>query len=460
MHDHNVISTPEYQQCPSTGGGAPTSEWVLTDLADSSQLGTSQRLRAKMEKVIPPIHTFKATSLASRGGGTEGRNLEADRRVTVAEDRTRELVEQVSQVSCSTLYHTLYDQTILNPQLRLAREQAQTRLQESEAGRLEAQTRLQESEAGRLEAQTRLQESEAGRLEAQTRLQESEAGRLEAQTRLREAEMEKEAALREAERIFEAESAAQVQTWAVDRAEIQVTEEELGRGSWATVSVAIFRGARVAAKVIHNQIVSPHNIRLFKREMDMAARIRHPNLLQFIGATQEGEMVILTELMPTSLRRELERGNLPRDQATPIGLDVARALNYLHQMRPHPLIHRDISSSNILLEPLSNSRWRAKVSDYGTVNLHQQLETVGPGSPCYASPEANDPTRQSPKMDIFSFGALLVEMLTGELPAPEVRPRLLLKIRHHQLLALIRRCLSENREARPSASDIITELDP
>ena len=84
----------EYQQCPSTGGGAPTGEWVLTDLADSSQLGTPQRLKAKMEKVI---HTLKATSLASRGGGMEGRSLEADRRVRVAEDRARELAEQVSQ---------------------------------------------------------------------------------------------------------------------------------------------------------------------------------------------------------------------------------------------------------------------------------------------------------------------------------------------------------------------------
>ena len=81
----------------STGGGAPTSEWVLTDLADSSQLATPQRLRAKMEKVIPPIHTLKATSLAPSEGGMEGRNLEANRRVRVAEDRARELAEQVSQ---------------------------------------------------------------------------------------------------------------------------------------------------------------------------------------------------------------------------------------------------------------------------------------------------------------------------------------------------------------------------
>ena len=110
----------------------------------------------------------------------------------------------------------------------------------------------------------------------------------------------------------------------------------------------------------------------------MAARIRHPNLLQFIGATLEGEMVILTELMPTSLRRELKKQPMTHNQATGIGLDVARAPNYLHLMQPHPLIHRDISSANVLLEPLPNSRWKAEVSDYGTVNLLQQLDTVCP----------------------------------------------------------------------------------
>ena len=204
--------------------------------------------------------------------------------------------------------------------------------------------------------------------------------------------------------------------WVVERREIQLTDQELGRGAWATVSVAMFRGARVAAKCVHNQILSPHNIQLFKREMDMAARIRHPNLLLFIGATLEGEMVILTELMPTSLRRELQREYQMSPRLTiSIGLDVARALNYLHLMQPHPLIHRDISSANVLLEPLPNGRWRAKVSDYGTVNLQGNLATVGPGSPCYAAPEANDPTQQSSKMDIFSFGALLMEMLSGEL---------------------------------------------
>ena len=236
----------------------------------------------------------------------------------------------------------------------------------------------------------------------------------EAERRAREAIREKEL-LEERLAAYERDLAHKLEPqWVLERREIQLTDQELGRGAWATVSVAMFRGARVAAKCVHNQIVSPHNIQLFKREMDMAARIRHPNLLLFIGATLEGEMVILTELMPTSLRRELQK----KHQMSPkvvisIGLDVARALNYLHLMRPHPLIHRDISSANVLLEPLPNSRWRAKVSDYGTVNLQENLATIGPGSPCYAAPEANDPTQQSPKMDIFSFGALLMEMLAG-----------------------------------------------
>ncbi len=206
-----------------------------------------------------------------------------------------------------------------------------------------------------------------------------------------------------------------------------------------------------------------NNKQLFKREMEMAARIRHPNLLQFIGATLDGDMIILTELMPTSLRKELERRDhyyMSPDQVTSIGLDVARALNYLHLMQPHPLIHRDINSANVLLEPLSNGCWRAKVSDYGTVNLLQQLQTVGPGNPAYAAPEATDPTKQSPKMDIFSFGVLLVEMLTGEFPGSDERGRLICNIFHRPLLGLVRSCLKEEGGDRPTACDIIVQLSP
>ena len=172
-------------------------------------------------------------------------------------------------------------------------------------------------------------------------------------------------------------------------------------------------------------------------------------------------MVILTELMPTSVRKELERKKhnyMSPEQVISVGLDVIRALNYLHLFQPQPLLHRDISSANVLLETLSNGRWRAKVSDYGTVNLLQQLDTVCPGNPCYSAPEANDPSQQSPKMDIFSFGVLLMEMLTGQFPASDERGRLLSMIFHQPLQSLVQSCLRQRKEDRPNASNIITLL--
>ena len=119
--------------------------------------------------------------------------------------------------------------------------------------------------------------------------------------------------------------------WVVRREEVELTEEVLGRGGWGEVKVAKFRGLRVAAKFLHDMIISEYNEQLFSREMTIAAKIRHPNLLLFIGATREGEAVILTELMPTSLRRELQRRVMeyrcatraPSMACSPYGSDVA-----------------------------------------------------------------------------------------------------------------------------------------
>lgn len=260
-------------------------------------------------------------------------------------------------------------------------------------------------------------------------------------------------------RLSEQDLSQLMNQWVVNSNEIEVTGPELGRGGWATVNVANFRGTQVAAKSIHERIVSPYNLQRFTREMRMAARLRHPNLVQFIGATRQGQRIILIELMPTSLRKELQKEYMPPSLTKSIGLDVARALNYLHLMQPAPVVHRDISSANVLLEPLQNRGWKAKVADYGSVNLQQNLETICPGNPTYAAPECNDPGLQSPKMDIYSFGVLVVEMLTGQLPSSDERERLLGRIHHQQLLELILRCLRVVREDRPSAADIMSELE-
>ena len=225
--------------------------------------------------------------------------------------------------------------------------------------------------------------------------------------------------------------------------------------------VAMFRGLRVAAKFLHDVILSPYNVRQFVREMTMAAKLRHPHLLLFIGATREGQAIILTELMLTSLRKELERRAMPRVHITSISQDVGRALCYLHQWQPHPIIHRDISSANVLLEPLPNGCWRAKVSDYGSANfMNLVATTVGPGNPTYAAPEASSPRRHSPKMDVYSYGILLVEMCLRELPEsqPERRQEQIQRIQWVSMVSLIRRCTSERPARRPTMSNVMDLL--
>ena len=176
--------------------------------------------------------------------------------------------------------------------------------------------------------------------------------------------------------------------WVIPRDEIQITDKCLGRGGWGSVNEGTYCGCTVAVKQIHELILSPHNINLFEREMNIAAKCRHPHLLQFIGATKdEGTPLFVTELMEKSLRTLLDQRQLSETEIRAISLDVARALNYLHQKKPEPIIHRDVSSANVLLWR-QGEEWRGKVSDYGTANFIQQTMTVAPGAMIYSAPEA------------------------------------------------------------------------
>ena len=159
--------------------------------------------------------------------------------------------------------------------------------------------------------------------------------------------------------------------WVVTREEIRLTPVVLGAGAYGEVKIAEFRGIKVAAKCLHNIILSPYNLGLFSREMEIASRLRHPNLVQFVGATRDGAPIIILELISTSLHKELQQSGSGLDRPTVINIsrDVACALNYLHLWRPHPILHRDISSPNVLLEGVVGRGWKAKLSDFGSANI-------------------------------------------------------------------------------------------
>ncbi|XP_019859495.1 PREDICTED: kelch domain-containing protein 4-like [Amphimedon queenslandica] len=344
----------------------------------------------------------------------------------VLQERARELQEQIQLQSRVREYQER------ERQLRQQLEDAQQREQNFQEQFREQDQLLQERER-------QIQEGREIEQDLQQQLQQ-----------VQERERGLEQQLRERDRQ-ERES-----SWVVSRNDIRMTERILGRGGWGEVRVARFHGLQVAAKVLHEAIISEYNISLFSREMNIASKIRHPNLLQFIGATTEGNPIILTELMPTSLRKELETGGLAYPAILSISLDVACALNYLHLFKPHPILHRNVSSANVLLQPMG-VEWRAKVSDYGSANLQPLIGRTT--NSVYSAPEAANPREHSPSMDVFSYGVLLLEMITRRIPLPEERVGLIDGIRRASFRSLVQRCLIVEYRRRPTMSVIITELN-
>ena len=278
--------------------------------------------------------------------------------------------------------------------------------------------------------------------------------------RLRETAQRKEDTIREQqEQIRRLRSQIETSHWVVSNDEVEMTQEIVGKGAWAEVKVAIFRGTRVAAKCLHEVIINDHYLYLFSREMEIASRIRHPNLLQFIGATRVVNPIILTELMPTSLRKELE--SLTRPEILVIGHDVALALNYLHLWKPEPILHRDVSSANVLLEPSVNRQWKGKLSDYGSANFLHQVSTAAPGSPVYSAPEALSPNLHSPAMDVYSFGILLLEMSTHRLPSTVSfeREEQICEIQYPFIKTLVEYCTSRVPQLRPKMENVLKDIN-
>ena len=110
----------------------------------------------------------------------------------------------------------------------------------------------------------------------------------------------------------------------------------------------------------------------------------------------------MTELLDGSLRDLIREKTLTIQEICVIALDVAKALNYLHCKQPSPIIHRDVSSANVLLCQRGTASLRAKLSDYGTANFMSQCSTANPGAPPYSAPEAMS-QNQTPKV-LANFG--------------------------------------------------------
>ena len=267
-------------------------------------------------------------------------------------------------------------------------------------------------------------------------------------------------------------------SWKISSGDIEYTKTKLGTGGWAKVTIGKFHGKDVAVKRFYKVLLkqkeqSSHYMELLHREINTMSQLRHPNLLQFIGAVLDhpsGNPMIITEVMDTSLRSAYERKELTTDPGCrPVILsimrDVAVGLNYLHCL-PDPIIHRDVSSANVLLESKGDKKWKTKISDFGSAKLARAAVTAAPGAAVYSAPESiatlyRKKRKQTPKMDSYSYGVLLCEVLTCRFPDVEKFETLSLQVRASspQLHDLIVLCINEEPDKRPMMSEIIVKLD-
>ena len=257
---------------------------------------------------------------------------------------------------------------------------------------------------------------------------------------------------------LEENSVADINYWEVSHVQVKSNKIILGEGGWGKVQVGLLQGQKVALKMLHSEIVSPYYNQLVRREISMMAKVRHPNLLLFIAAVLDhpsGSPIIITELLDTSLRKAYKDGMLSNNQIKLCLLrDVAAALNYLHRHKDQ-IIHRDVSSANVLLESKGHNNWKAKLSDFGSANLVQFSMTTGPGAQVYAAPEV--PQTQTPKMDVYSYGILLCEVLTNQFPFRETFPSMLQSLATNWSLMyqIIVSCTKSSPADRPDIEHVL-----
>ena len=269
-----------------------------------------------------------------------------------------------------------------------------------------------------------------------------------------------------------------IEFWQVPRNEVTLhIDQELGHGGWGVVVKGKFRGKDVAVKCIHQENLIYQRAMLlerFKREIQMMAKLRHPNLVLFIAAVLDDHnsppLMIITEILETTLRKIVER-NLVGQNKLSIFKDISSALQYLHHHR-EAIIHIDVSTANVLVSASANGKWTAKLSDFGSANLARVAKTLGDGALVYTAPEAYPqpahpnltPTQRTPqttKIDVYSFGVLACEVITRNFPDP-IQLTETIRLTHHlwpEIQPMICSCLEYQPESRPTMAEVLSALN-
>ena len=257
----------------------------------------------------------------------------------------------------------------------------------------------------------------------------------------------------------------------------------LGCGASCTVYRGLYKRTPVAVKVMREGYAGQNIIQEFQREISAMVTLRHPNLVLFMGACIEPQMMIVSEFCAgESLFKLLhERKNIQLHwiQKLKMIIDIARAMLYLHEANP-PIIHRDLKSLNLLLLDQVNNQnddILVKITDFGISRIVEEVEakmTVGMGTCHWMAPEVINSEPYSLAADVYSFGIVLWEIAARETPYrgdnPVEIPMKVLRGERPDLLAigpavpsavkdLITSCWDQSPSRRPNFMQIMQFLD-
>ncbi|PIN05427.1 Serine/threonine protein kinase [Handroanthus impetiginosus] len=266
----------------------------------------------------------------------------------------------------------------------------------------------------------------------------------------------------------------------------------LGRGGQGTIYKGMLTDGRIVA-VKKSKRVNEGNLEVFVNEIVILLQMNHRNVVKLLGCCLETEVPLLVyEFIPNgTLFQRIHDPNeeflLSWEMRLRITREVAGALSYLHYAASTPIYHRDIKSTNILLD----NKHRAKVSDFGTsrsVAIDQtHLTTRVLGTFGYLDPGYFQSSQFTEKSDVYSFGVVMVELLTGEKAISSIRAevgrslathfldsmeenhlfdildaRVLKEGNKDEIVAvaeLCRRCLHLNGKRRPTMKEVAVELE-
>ncbi|XP_077220917.1 serine/threonine-protein kinase STY46-like isoform X1 [Tasmannia lanceolata] len=247
-------------------------------------------------------------------------------------------------------------------------------------------------------------------------------------------------------------------------------ENKVASGSYGDLYRGSYRSQDVAIKVLKPERVNVDMQREFAQEVYIMRKVRHKNVVQFIGAcTMPPSLCIVTEYMSGGsvydfLRKQ--KGVFKPPSLLKVAIDVSKGMNYLHQ---NNIIHRDLKAANLLMD----ENEVVKVADFGVARVQAQsgVMTAETGTYRWMAPEVIEHKPYDHKADVFSFGIMLWELLTGKLPYEYLTPLqaavgvvqkglrpTIPKHTHPKLAELLEKCWQQDPTLRPDFSEIIEIL--